>query len=384
MCALADVDSSISLTLFCDVEQATKLHGFEELTGRNITVKQLHSAQSDKPYNLSKRAVRYLVRKVKPRFYERKELEDEIMNVSKDFDLAYFPWPYLMKSPKTVCPKVATFHDFNFKYFFGTLVYNHDQLRLLNESFIDWMEDSFPVVSTHFMENELRKFYPNVSSVNVIHLASLNMYHKEEMLADDQFSYPHLLNERYILFPVHITSHKNIGNVISATAIVNKKKLRFRLVITGNHTAIIKGKSSYLGLENAGDEQGDVLGLGYVDDKQMHYLQHKAFAVLNASLYEAGNGVGLDAWPMGIPVIQSNIPAFEEHLQLQGVKAFTFDPKDVSSIVKAIEECLDNDEKKISFIKDSLAASVSMTWSKTATQYLKLFTSVLQKKNNEH
>jgi hypothetical protein len=76
---------------------------------------------------------------------------------------------------------------------------------------------------------------------------------------------------------------------------------------------------------------------------------------------------------------QSNIPAFEEHLQLQGLQAFTFDPKDVSSITEAIEECLGNSDKRAGFVNQSLIASKKMTWHTTAIHYLELFTSLLQK-----
>jgi glycosyltransferase involved in cell wall biosynthesis len=390
LCALADVDPSIRLTLFCDAEHAAASYDFKEFVKRNIRVQQLQSLQLASPaqHRLHRRAIRYLVRKVETRLYkqrdEKEKLHDEIIELSKGFDIAYFPWPYLLKSPKTACPKVATFHDFNFRYFFGTLVYNNEQIELLNKSIHDWMQDTFPVVSTHFMERELRKFYPQAAAVRVIHLASLNMYRNDDLLPDNLFAYPNLLNEPYILFPVHITAHKNIGNVISATSRVNNDGRRFRLVLTGKNTEMIKGKSSYLGLENSDLEEGDVQGLGYVDDKQMHYLQQKAFAVLNASLYEAGNGVGLDAWPMGTPVLQSNIPAFEEHLQLQGLQAFTFDPKDVSSITEAIEECLGNSDKRAGFVNQSLIASKKMTWHTTAIHYLELFTSLLQKGNDEN
>ncbi len=208
------------------------------------------------------------------------------------------------------------------------------------------------------------------------------MYQHKDLITDDEFEYKYLLDKPYILFPVHITSHKNIGNAIAATSVINQKGLKFRLVLTGGYTEHIKGKSNYFGLETGDSTEPDVEGLGYISDKQMHYLQHKAFAVLNTSLYEAGNGVGLDAWSLGVPVIQSDIPAFEEHINLQGVRAFTFDPRNANDIAKAISECFESVEKRQYFVKESLAASKKMTWEITANKYLKIFTDLTQRQIN--
>lgn len=378
LCALTELDPHLELTLFCAINSGSASFNFEELTKRGIKVQALTSLQRTKTQlSLFSRAIGYGARKLKLYTFKepdvQEELSKEISARSKDFDLAYFPWPYLLKSPITSCPKIGTFHDFNFKYFFGTLIYNQEQLSFLNESFEEWFKDTTPVVSTYFMKRELQYFYPHVHNVEVVHLASLNLYQGAAMPLNDSFKYDSLLDKPYIVFPVHLTVHKNLGNVIAATSLVNKEQTRFRLVLTGGHTEIIKGKSDYLGLRNNLDTDSDVLGLGYISDSQMHYLLQNSFAVINASLYEAGNGVGLDAWSMGIPVLQSSIPAFEEHLQVQGFKAFTFDPRDASSIAEAIEDCLSNSEKRMEYVKESINAAKRVNWENTATEYLRLF-----------
>jgi len=385
LCALADIDHNIEIVLFCNQRNAGKSEDFKAFKKHRIVVKPLKSLESaDYQKSLIERSFRYAIKKIKPNYYKalsgKDYLADEIAAMSNGFDVAYFPWPFLMKAPETSCPKVATFHDFNFKYFFGVQVFNKDQLKFLNDSIRDWLKDTTPVVSTNFMKNELQYFYPEIKRVNVIHLASLNRYDHEQVIPDHLFEYKYLLDKPYIVFPVHVVAHKNIGNVIAAASIINKDHFKFRLVLTGNYTEMISGRSSYLGLINEDAEEADVHGLGYVTDIQMHYLLQRAFAVLNASFYEAGNGVGLDAWPLGVPVIQSDIPAFEEHLNLQGFSAFTFDPRDVRSIVKAIEECLYNVPLRESNIEKSLVASKNLRWEVTAGKYLEIFRSICQNK----
>ena len=43
----------------------------------------------------------------------------EIKKRSRGFDLAFFPWIFLVRCPELTIPSVAIFHDFNYKYYFG-------------------------------------------------------------------------------------------------------------------------------------------------------------------------------------------------------------------------------------------------------------------------
>ena len=298
-------------------------------------------------------------------------LKKEIEDISKNYDLAYFPWPFLLKSPDLKCKKVATFHDFNFKYFFGTHIFSRRNLNLLNDEIPKWLNNTSPVVSSYFMKNELLKFYPNSPDVHVIHLPSLNSFKIDINLDTDEVfnkKYSFLSQIPYIVCPVHLTPHKNLGNVISAFSILNRLSIKVRLIITGHSTEVIKGISSEISLILNSDDSfrnNDVIGLGYLSDSEMYYLIKGAFAVLNASLYEAGNGIGLDAWSLSVPVIQSNIPSFNEHLEIQGYQAFTFDPKSVNSIVGAISDCIDKTEIREKYQLESSLISLNYNWDKT-------------------
>jgi glycosyltransferase involved in cell wall biosynthesis len=377
---LRQLDRGNAITLYCNLQQAQK-HGIvAKLAEQGIETKWLETIRSfTKPRTIGSRAWEYVMRRT-GRGKDTQEayqtaLQKEIGELSAGFDLAYFPWPFHLKCPETRCPKIGTFHDFNFKYFFGLPIFTDQQTAALDESIGNWLSDSTAVVSTHFMRDELLKFYPARDPVRVVHIASLNVYDMQEIGQQDLPVDFIRDGVPYFLLPAHLTVHKNLGNVVAALSLLNKNSVRARLVITGSGTDKIKGKSGYYGLER-GSRPFDVTGLGYVTDEQMHFLIKHAFAVINPSLYEAGNGIGLDAWPMGTAVLQSDIPAFNEHLTLQGFKAFTFDPRCAASVAAAMEECIGDPAKRQRHIQESLSAGNAPSWEKAARGYLDIFKSV--------
>jgi glycosyltransferase involved in cell wall biosynthesis len=228
------------------------------------------------------------------------------------------------------------------------------------------------------MKSELQKFYPEITKVEVVHLASLNLFQDIPICVSNFAKYDFLNDKPFIICSAHICFHKNIGNIIAAASILNKEFVRVRFVFTGGSTEILSGRSAYLGLDTEYNGEFDIFGLGYIPDIDMDFLLKKAFAVLNASFYEAGNGIGFDAWPLGIPVIQSNIPSFQEHLDLQGFKAFTFDPRNPHDLVESILKCLENETLRNEYINASLIASKNLSWDITAEKYLSIFEKTLK------
>ncbi len=374
---LKKVKPQIEIVVFCNKHKINGLGIVELLEHNHVKVQQLNATLlANKPNGRLKRVIKFLLKKIGISFAEineEGELLQEIEENSKQFDIAYFPWPYLIPNVKIHCPKVATFHDFNFQYFWGAPVFSEQMLDSLNLNINNWLSDTTPVVSTNFMKSELQNFYPKVKNVHVVHLSSLNIFQDVKDVNNNFEKFNFLKNKPYIICPVHMTVHKNIGNIIAAASIVNNSSLKVRFLFTGSNSAIVNGKSNYLGLDIGNMQEQDVFGLGYITDSEMNFLLRNAFAVLNASLYEAGNGIGLDAWPIGIPVIQSNIPAFQEHIELQSYKAFTFDPRDPNELANAIVECLNNKDLRKEYVEASLVASQKFKWSDIASQYLSIF-----------
>ncbi|MFO1528417.1 MAG: glycosyltransferase [Kiritimatiellia bacterium] len=269
----------------------------------------------------------------------RKEAERKV----RGFDLAYFPWPYLIECPDTPCPKVATFHDFNFKYFFGTKLYSRHQLDLLDRETPRWLRAAWPVVSTEFMRSEAKKWFPEAPrDPRVVRMAPLvqviDVPEREAAERVDALGIP----DPYLVYPCHLCGHKNILNLVMAVHRLRNRGKRIHLVITGSESELCSGTAGPIGIERRTGAGQDVFGLGYVDNRTMNALFQRAAAVITPSYYEAGNGPGMDGWVRGVPVLMSDIPPFREHEPFSGVRAGLFDPSEPASIADAIERLLDD------------------------------------------
>ena len=117
----------------------------------------------------------------------------------------------------------------------------------------------------------------------------------------------------------------------------------------------------------------DIFGLGFVTEEELNYLIKKSEFTINASIYDAGNGSGLDAWRVGSPVVMSNIPAFMEHLNFLKVKAVTFDPNNHLDISKKIIHTLKlSKRKKNQMIFTSKKNIDNYSWKNVVNNYYNL------------
>jgi len=322
--------------------------------------------------------VRYLQRKLRRKLSFMPailsgQVERELEKTLRGFDVALYLWPMLLGFPRIDCPAVAVFHDFNFKYFFSSWPpYYKQEQEWLDETLGVWLRKSRPIVSSYFIAEELRKFYPECAcDASVVHLAPMG---STEDISDVEVNRTRRKNGivgKYILYPTNIHAHKNIGPLLSALAILRKMGRDVVLVFTGPKTELLNGKACEIGLVRGFGDR-DVIGLGFVPNDEMDSLIAGAEVVVSTSLYEAGNGPGLEAWANGVPVAMSNIPAFLEHLAVLSVKAQVFDPRCPQDIAEKIDVLLSDPEKGKADAMDCRAAVRKYTWKKVASQYLEI------------
>jgi glycosyltransferase involved in cell wall biosynthesis len=317
-------------------------------------------------------------------------IESSLFNISKEierktsgFDLIFFPWPFHIDCPKTYKPMVGIFHDFNHKYYFsGAHTFSINSRKNAEKRMPDWLNKCTPVVSSNFIADELKKFYSFAEKkVNVIHLPRLN---------DDAHLDPKVagsivkkmgITDRYLLYPTHMVSHKNIGPLIAAVQILNSQNYFIKLVLTGAGTNTVKGVATSIGVE-LNDEYYDVIGLGYVTNLEINSLIACASVVINCSLYEAGNGSGVDAWAYGTPVAMSNIPSFLENLSVLDVRALVFDPRSPEDIANKIAFILDYPERIKSDVAHSVNSMTKINWDQVGNSYLRVFENVVNSPGN--
>ena len=301
----------------------------------------------------------------------------EVENISRNYDLLFFPWPFFMRYPEAFCPVVGIFHDLNFKYFFGSPVMSSQQIDRLDNEFGLWLRRAFPVVSSYFMADELKKFYPYCSDkVKVVHLAPPNTMSSLNPEAAHAVVEKMGIKAPYLLYPTNISAHKNLGTLFAAMEVLYGFGHRLSLILTGNGTKMATGTATPIGLQR-NTRDPNVIGLGYVSNIQMDALIQCAKAVVTTSLYEAGNGPGLEAWAKGIPVAMSRIPAYVEHMKVQGVRAEVFDPRNPKDIAEKIRNILANPQKAQEDALLSQKALQTLTWPSVAEKYLSIFEEVI-------
>lgn len=369
---LTEEFSKFNIKVCCLTSANLKINGIFGIKGSDFVIRVLQE-RYNKPLS------------VFPPFLSG-ETHKEIERLVTSYDLAFFTWPYFLSCPKLKCPMVGIFHDFNYKYYFsGSHVLNRNQINMFNRDMPIWLSRAIPVVSTYFMASEIKKFFPECSDkVRIVHLAPFTRGTKINTEEAIKTIKRLGIKKKYVLCPTNICSHKNIGPLLSSIYFLNNKMGEdLNLVLTGPGTEIINGHATEIGIEMGG-EPLDVIGLGYVTNTQIDSLVQRASVVVNTSLYEAGNGSGLDAWEVGTPVAMSNIPSFIEHLEVQGLFAEVFDPRNPLDIAEKIYSIIYNKGKAEFNVKKSLEAIKNMTWENTALKYINIFEEEIGKFRNKH
>lgn len=298
-----------------------------------------------------------------------KELEQKI----KGYDVALFTWPFHLKCPDLDCPMVGIFHDFNFHYSFGSTLLTTWMRDFLIENTPILLSKMTPIVSTEYMKQELEKFYPHCRNrAYVVPIAPFadptSILEEERDAILKKFNIP----KPYLLVPTNAAIHKNNGTLMAAFSLLKEKKYPHSLVFVGHRTETFNGRACIEGAALRQKPQ-NVFGLGYVNNQEIDALIQGAEMVINASLYEGGNGPGLDAWGYGIPVAMSNISPFIEHLACYDVKAAVFDPRNAQDIADKIAFSLDHKEKTLENAHYSKESIRSFSWEGVAKQYLNIF-----------
>ena len=382
--ALIKINKKITIDFFCN-EESFNREKFNEFKNSRINIIYLKSLKIQSNDFCKKYKIIQLINLLKikiPSFFKimplflsqdlTKELEEKLLN----YDLIYFPWPFLIKLPNLNSPICATFHDFNFKnYFSSDFIYSRSREFFLNQQIPIWLKKTTPIVSNKFIKKQILKFYPKFyKKVHVIRLAP----YSKEIFKKNKKNY----FGKYILYPTNMASHKNLGPLIVSMHYLEKKVKNLKLILTGPNTDRIKGYATKIGLELKNKNQ-NVIGLGYVDNNTMENLIKNAQVIVSTSLYEADNGPCTDGWIQKIPVAMSRIESNIEHVTSQGVRAEIFDPFNPKDIARKIYKILLNKKKYKKNSEISYKNISKYTWDNVAKNYYDLFNKLIIEKNKK-
>lgn len=307
------------------------------------------------------------------------------LNEFNTFDTVLFAWPYGIECPDCTSPIAFVPHDFFYTHFIGSFIESPANCQSLRRQHARWLEKAQPVVSTEFISDELKRTFPEYQSspkvIRVSHLGS-----NESLSSDESAQIVRGLGieGEFILSLNNLSPHKNLGQLLAGFHYVLREHPQLKLVLVGFGTDGIRGNANTPFYIDCVPSGGNVISLGLRRDREVSALIARAKMVVNASLYEAGNGSGLDAWAIGTPVAMSAIPSFLEQLHALDVRAETFNPRCCYEIRDAMLRILNQSEMAKSNAALSQLAMRRYDWGKVATQYLEWFDELRFGKNNQY
>lgn len=184
--------------------------------------------------------------------------------------------------------------------------------------------------------------------------------------------------EEIVLY-VSITSpHKNHVRLVQAMArVIERRPGRpIRLVCAG--TKLSPGYNAALEEARKLGIPGRVEFTGFIPDEALHQLYRRAKMVVAPTLWEAASGTVYEAFLYGKPVACSRIPPLVSQVEQAGARVRFFNPLDPEDMAQAILEVLDNPEPYNEGALRGAAFLRSLSWEKTAKEYLDIFTKIAE------
>ncbi|MCZ7663049.1 MAG: glycosyltransferase family 4 protein [Thermoleophilia bacterium] len=304
-----------------------------------------------------------------------------------DFDVAYFSYPYLMRVPALEQPIVCTPHDFNFKHF-DTL--EPRTRRRIEREMPGWMAMSRGiVVSSETVAKEACEYYP--SSRGKVHVVPLGIPGSGPAPTPaelDSCRLRHRLPPRFLLVVGWLVSHKNQRVVLEALGSLRDVIPDLGLVCVGPNTDMLQpdfsarrtsyAQSLVCAVERVGLRNGrDVLGLGFVSDRDLAALYRLATALIVPSLYEAGSFPGREAMQVGCPVAFARIPSLEEEFGRIEGNAWLFDPQDADDLARCVISLVGSSAAAQKADKAQQLVARLFSWRQAAEGYLDVFEAAL-------
>lgn len=174
--------------------------------------------------------------------------------------------------------------------------------------------------------------------------------------------YEKRLKENYILYVGRSSETKNIKRLIEAFCLAKKKyNLQEKLYLVGVNSHDIKTKCD------------DVIFLGYVENKTLYDLYHKARVFFFPSLYEGFGYPVLEAMQFGTPVITSNIASLPE---VVGDAAILINPYNVEEMAEKLYGLINDEFMQQKLIEKGLKRAQKFSWESSVKEHITLLDKV--------
>jgi glycosyltransferase involved in cell wall biosynthesis len=118
----------------------------------------------------------------------------------------------------------------------------------------------------------------------------------------------------------------------------------------------------------------DLIGLGYVNARELQALYEESDGMVQTSLYEAGSFPMWEAMAAHKPVAISRIPPVVEQVERLGATVELFDPLDPEDVAAALARLWDGSPATSpETLERNAAATAARSWNDVAGDYLELF-----------
>lgn len=225
-------------------------------------------------------------------------------------------------------------------------------------------------VSDFTKKDILKNFKINPGKIEVIK-EGCEFTEKENRKTPETIFKKYDIVKPYLLYVGNAYPHKNLDRLCLAFKEIQKRKKSLNLVLVGGKDFFYEKLESFI-------QKKKIDGIhlpGFIPDEHLGAFYREAECYVFPSLYEGFGLPPLEALSHNCPVISSNKSSMPEIL---GKGALYFDPEDVDSIKKAIQEVLSNPEKKKKTLEEGRKRLPLFDWKQNARETLQVYKKVLQ------
>jgi glycosyltransferase involved in cell wall biosynthesis len=262
--------------------------------------------------------------------------------------------PYLLNlcntAPLLYSQNLVTIHDVCFakhKEWYSTafkLYYNFLIPRILKRSIAVY-------TVSEFSKSEIISFFavPNSKIFVVPNAVSGHLAFRSN---NQQAS----LKEKIILSVASIDPRKNLTTLVKAFEELKKDDWKLYLV-GAKHQA-------FSGQKESTNNSPNIIWTGYLEDKELKELYHKASVFVYPSLYEGFGIPPLEAMMVGCPTVVSDIPALRETC---AEASLFFDPLNDSQLASQITKLIESETLRIELVSLGVKRAQSFSWTQSAS-----------------
>lgn len=267
--------------------------------------------------------------------------------------------------------KITTIHDltsvktwnshknwliFHFKQFVGKFVLR--DIARTNDHLIAISE---------FTKKELVEFtHVPEEKVSVI-------YESSDVISGGSKKFP-IEFKKYIMYVGNQTDFKNIKRLGDAHQALLRRHPDLGLVLVGRKNVPALRNEEYFAKRG----YKNILFTDFVPDDQLSWIYTHATAYVFPSLMEGFGLPGLEAMQHGVPVVSSNATCLPE---IYGDAAYYFDPKNMESMARAIDDVLSSEKIRRDLSKKGYQQIKKYSWKRMAKQTHAIYMDVLKTKN---